>query len=68
VPARHVWHVGAVGFILLLLAASIGWSASTVNWFVSVPAGAAICATPLLLLNRQRLSRLRALLQARLGG
>ncbi len=64
-PAAHVWRVGAVAFGMLLVAAWIGWSARDVNWPLSVSVGAVICATPLLLLNRQRLDRLRAMVRAR---
>jgi hypothetical protein len=59
-----VWLVGAFGFGLLVIAAWIGWSAREVNWPVSVPAAMAICASPLVLLNRRRLNRLRGLLRA----
>jgi PST family polysaccharide transporter len=66
-PAPPVWRIGAIGFGLLLVAAWIGWSAREVNWAHSLAVGAVICATPLLLLNRQRLDRLRSLLRARIG-
>jgi O-antigen/teichoic acid export membrane protein len=67
VPAPGVWRVGAVGFALLLGAAWISWSAYEVDWLASVPAALIVCAMPLLLLNRQRLERLRELLRARQG-
>jgi hypothetical protein len=52
---------------LLLAAAAIAWSAREVQWLVSVPAAAIICGTPLLLLDRHRLGRLRELVRSRLG-
>lgn len=67
VPAAPVWRIGTIGFALLLVAAWVGWSSREVNWAVSVPVGLVICATPLLLLNRHRFDRLRAMVRARLG-
>ncbi|TWT13550.1 hypothetical protein [Reyranella sp. CPCC 100927] len=67
VPALSVWRTGAVGFAVLIAAAWIGWSAREVDWLVSVPAAAVVCAMPLLLLNRKRLDLLRTSIRARLG-
>jgi PST family polysaccharide transporter len=67
-PAPAVWRTGAIGFGLLLLAGIAGWSAHAVNWAVSLPLGLLLCLTPLLLLNRSRLVRLRTLLRTRFGG
>jgi PST family polysaccharide transporter len=67
VPSAEVWRIGALGFGLLLAAAAIAWSAREVQWLVSVPAAAIMCGTPLLLLDRHRLGRLRELVRSRLG-
>jgi PST family polysaccharide transporter len=66
-PAPVVWRTGAAGFVILLVAAWIGWSARDVNWLLSMPAAVIVCATPLLLLNRQRLAQLGGLLRGALG-
>lgn len=66
-PSPDVWRIGGIGFALLLLAAWQGWSAQSVNWLTSIPSALLLCATPLLLLNRSRLARLRGMLRVRLN-